>query len=107
MGDIKETLKSIDGATEIFFCGWDGIVIEKFEITKSTIDVDLFAANCVTAFNRIKIEDNKFKEMICVFDKNVIVAKWMEDGFLGVIMGLDGNIGKAKVMLKQYGDRMY
>ena len=107
MGNLSDTLKSIDGASEIFFCGYDGIVIEKFSVLKSANDGELFAANCATAFNKMKIEDNRFKEMICVFEKNVVVAKWMEDGFIGVIMGLDGNIGRAKLELNRYGSVFY
>ncbi len=107
MGNLSDTLRSIDGATEIFFCGYDGIVIEKFSVMQTTIDADLFAANCATTFNKMRIENNKFKEMICVFEKNVVVAKWMDDGFLGVIMGLDGNIGRAKLELNRYGSVFY
>lgn len=107
MGNLNDTLKSIDGATDIFFCGYDGIVIEKFSNQNSNIDSELFAASLATTHNKMKIEGNKFKELICVFEKNVVVAKWMDDGFLGIIMGLDGNIGRAKLELNRYGSVYY
>jgi predicted regulator of Ras-like GTPase activity (Roadblock/LC7/MglB family) len=103
MGDIRETLKAIDGATDIFFCGYDGIVVERSHGS----DIDMLAAHCATAFKKISIENNGFKEMICVFEKSFLVVRWMEDGFLGVLMGLDGNIGRAKLELNKYGRRFY
>lgn len=107
MGNLSETLKAIDGATDTFFCGYDGILIEKFSNQQSTIDCDLFAAALATTHKKMQIENNKFKELICVFEKNLVVARWLDDGFVGVVMGLDGNIGRAKLELNRYGSVFY
>lgn len=107
MGNLNDTLNAIDGATQTFFCGYDGVMIEKFESQKSVLDSDLFAANCVTVFKNLKMADNKFKEMICSFEKCLVVVRLLDDGFIGVTMGLDGNIGRAKLELNKYGSVFY
>lgn len=103
MGDISDTLKSIDGATDIFFCGYDGIVIEKFGSNRSIIDIDPIAANYVSAFRHLTISENQFKEIICYYEKFVVIVKLMDDGFIGIVLSLDGNIGRAKLELNKYG----
>ena len=103
MGNLRETLESIDGATDIFFCGYDGLVIDKYGVA----DTDLLAATYATVHRHLIHDNQSFKEMICIFDKSFVVVRWLEDGFLGVIMGLDGNIGRAKLELNKYGGRFY
>ena len=62
MGDLKQTLEAIDGATDAFFCGYDGMVIEN---VPGRVETESIAAYCATAFKHFKIDDNQFKEMIC------------------------------------------
>jgi len=104
VGNLKQTLEAIDGATDVFFCGYDGIVIEKIP---NKDDIDSISAYCATAYKHFKIENNEFKEMICLFERSILVVRWLEDGFVGVCMGLDGNIGRAKLELNKYGRRFY
>lgn len=99
----NKILAEIDGASEAFFCGYDGIVIYRANSYASKIDVDTLAANYVTAFKHLPVIENQFKEMICYYEKFIVIVRLMDDGFFGIILGLDGNVGRAKMELNRLG----
>jgi len=100
---INKILHDVDGATEVFFCGYDGIIIYKSSLYESKIDIDLIAANYVSAFKHLPIINNQFKEMICYYAQYIVIVKLMDDGFFGIMLGLDGNVGRAKMELNKLG----
>ena len=102
---VDNIANNIDGCVCAFFCGYDGIIIFKKENQKSTIDPDYFAANFVSVIKKINIDENQLEEIIASFKSNSVAIHIMEDGFMGIIMSLDGNIGRAKLEMKKLGKR--
>lgn len=96
---LEKIVADVDGSQEAFFCGYDGIMIYRSTLKSSRIDSEMFAANCVSSFKHLKDLD----EMICYFKDVIVICKLMQDGFLGLCMSLDGNVGRAKMEIHRAG----
>jgi predicted regulator of Ras-like GTPase activity (Roadblock/LC7/MglB family) len=98
--------QEIDGCMCVFFSGYDGMIIFKHEtMMQATIDPDYVAANFVSVLKNLSSEENGLTDILASFKNNTIAIHVMEDGFFGVIMSQDGNIGRAKLELKKLGRR--
>jgi predicted regulator of Ras-like GTPase activity (Roadblock/LC7/MglB family) len=103
---IDNIIQEVDGCIGSFFSGYDGIVIFKSEkIGQSSLNSDYVAANFVSVIKNLSFEENKLSDIVVSFDKNIIAIRVMEDGFIGVIMTQDANIGRAKLELRKLGGR--
>jgi predicted regulator of Ras-like GTPase activity (Roadblock/LC7/MglB family) len=96
---LEKIVLDVDGAQEAFFCGYDGIMIYRSGKRSSKIDSELFAANCVSSFKHLQ----DLNEMICYFKDVIVICKLMEDGFFGLCLSLDGNVGRAKMEINRFG----
>ena len=94
---IFNLLNTIDGACDGAFCGYDGIIISRHTLISTPIDVELVCANFVSVIKTLKSTGNNPKDIITSFDKHTIFIKILEDGFVAVIMNVDGNLGRAKL----------
>jgi predicted regulator of Ras-like GTPase activity (Roadblock/LC7/MglB family) len=96
---LEKIVSDVDGSQEAFFCGYDGIMIYRSTQRSSKIDCESFAANCVSSFKHLQ----DLHEMICYFKDVIIICRLMQDGFLGLCMSLDGNVGRAKMEINKSG----
>jgi len=105
---LKEKLasisSSIDGSLASCFVGYDGLLIEKTN-TGNDVDVDLIAATFASVIKNLRSQDNDVIDVVVVFQKDVVFIRTMEDGFLCIVMGQDGNIGRAKLEAKRLGTK--
>ncbi len=104
--DYKKKLQSlcdeIDGAVGSFFCGFDGILIEQYKTPAITYDFDEIAANWADITSKLMHQDNMLSDFIATFEHNIIAIKPLgEDGFIGIVMSKDANIGRAKFELNK------
>jgi len=90
-------LNNIDGACEGAFCGMDGIIISKYTLLSVPLDMELICANFVTVIKTLKSMGNNPKDIITTFEKHTIFIKVLEEGFVCLIMNVDGNLGRAKL----------
>jgi len=94
---LLNMLREIDGACDGVFCGYDGMIIARHTLFQTPIDVELICANFVSVIKTLKSTGNNPKDIITSFDKHTIFIKVLEDGFLAIIMNIDGNLGRAKL----------
>jgi predicted regulator of Ras-like GTPase activity (Roadblock/LC7/MglB family) len=96
-GRLVEAIGNIDGAFEGVFCGYDGLIIATHIIHKTPLDVELICANYVSVINTLKKTGNDPRDIITTFEKHTIYLKVLKDCFVVIIMGVDGNLGRAKL----------
>ncbi len=93
---LRNVLSEIDGSCDAFFSGYDGMIITRYTNIKTNLDADLICANFVSVI-KIMRESGSLKDIIVSFEKHTLIIKVMEDGFVCIIIGVDGNLGRAKL----------
>ena len=97
---------SVDGVIASCFVGYDGMLIERVG-GNNGLDVELISAIFASVVKELKNqEDNELLEMVAIFQQDLVFIKVMEEGFLCIVMGQDGNIGRAKLEAKKLGKKM-
>jgi predicted regulator of Ras-like GTPase activity (Roadblock/LC7/MglB family) len=86
-----------------FVCGFDGILIDSDPHGADKLDIDFISANFATVLKNLNSGQDKIKDLIATFDGFVVCLKVLDDCFVGIIMGKDGNIGRAKFELGKIG----
>lgn len=99
---LRKLLTDIDGSCDAFFSGYDGMIIAQHTITKTNVDAELICANFVSVIKILR-ESGSLKDIIVTFDKHTLIIKVMEDGFVCIIIGVDGNLGRAKLEASKLG----
>ena len=94
----------IDGVIASCFVGFDGLMIERAG-KNNGLDVELISATFATVIKSLKNKDNEITELMAIFEKDVVFIRVMEDGFICIVMGQDGNIGRAKLEAKRLGKK--
>lgn len=94
---LLQILSNIDGACDGAFCGYDGMIIARHTLSSIPLDVELICANFVSVIRTLKNTGNNPKDIITTFEKHTIFIKVLEDGFVCLIMNVDGNLGRAKL----------
>ena len=94
---ILYLLTNIDGACDGAFCGYDGIIIARHTLISVPMDMELICANFVSVIKTLKNTDNNPKDIITTFDKHTIFIKILEDGFVCLVLNVDGNLGRARL----------
>lgn len=97
---LKNMCEDIDGAQSVFVCGYDGLVIDKYIKSNASMDVDTVAAELSSAVVKLKNNQDKLLDMILTFSNSLIAVKIFEEGFAGVVMSKDGNLGHARLAIK-------
>ncbi len=90
-------LNNIDGANEGAFCGYDGLIVVSHKLIDSHLDIESLCANLVTIIVNLKKTIVKPKDVIITSNNHIIFSKILEDGFVCIIMNIDGNLGRAKL----------
>lgn len=104
---LDDLCSNVDGTTASFLCGFDGMLIGSTIKIKTNLDIDLFAANFATVIKNTNSGVEKLHDIIATFDSFVVCIRVIEDGFLGIVMGKDGNIGRAKFELTRIGGNIF
>jgi predicted regulator of Ras-like GTPase activity (Roadblock/LC7/MglB family) len=103
---LQKICEDIDGAQSVFVCGYDGLILDKYSKPNNGLDVDTTAAELSTAVGKLKNNHDKLLDMILTFSNSFIAIKVFEEGFAGVIMNKDGNLGRAKLELNKMKEMM-
>jgi len=99
---LKTICDNVDGAVGSFFCGWDGLLIDKHEVRP--VEIDLIAANLSSVIKYLNDSGaGRVEDIILTFTSTVVAIKITDDGFLGLVLSLDGNLGRAKLELNKSG----
>lgn len=97
-------IKNIDGACDGAFSGYDGMVIGKYEsINVSTIDKELMCANLASVLKILRSTGAPLKDIIVTFENNTVLIKPVDDGFICITLGPDGNLGRARLECNRIG----
>ena len=94
---LQQLVEDVDGCTASFFCGYDGLLIDKFE--KSDGGLDEIAAEWSSICSQIG--PSQFKDMIITLNNGVLAIKPFEIGFVAIVLSPDGNVGRAKFELNK------
>jgi predicted regulator of Ras-like GTPase activity (Roadblock/LC7/MglB family) len=97
---LKKICDEVDGSTGAFFCGFDGMMIAKYELRQADVDMDLVAANFASVIKNLK----DVSDIIATFKTSIVAIKISQDGFIGILMSKDGNLGRLKLELNRVGD---
>jgi predicted regulator of Ras-like GTPase activity (Roadblock/LC7/MglB family) len=95
---------SIDGVIASCFVGYDGLIIERIGGSNG-LDVEFICATFTSVVNSLKNQENEVIELMATFQKDVVLIRVMEDGFICIVMSQDGNIGRAKLESKKLGKK--
>ncbi len=99
---LRNICDEVDGSIGAFFCGYDGMIIAKYE--RKQIDMDFIAANFASVIKNLNhSNDEKVIDMFSTFTTMVIAIRISKDGFLGILLSKDGNLGRAKLELAKAG----
>jgi predicted regulator of Ras-like GTPase activity (Roadblock/LC7/MglB family) len=101
---LSDINSNIDGAIASCFVGYDGLVIEKVG-RENGLDIDFISAIFASVIKSLKNQENEISELMATFQKDVVFIRVMEDGFICIVMGQDGNIGRAKLETKRLGKK--
>lgn len=103
---LTDVVKRVDGGKAVVLMGYDGIAIDEFRREGADIDIQLIAVEYSSILKEMKraaelLESGALQEISVVTGKGVIVARAVTDEyFLMLCLSLDGNLGKARYMLK-------
>jgi len=96
---LKKICDEVDGSIGAFFCGLDGICIGLYRSRQSDTDMELLAANFASVIRNIK----EASDIVVTFKSEVVAIKIVQEGFVGVVMPRDGNLGRLKLELNKVG----
>jgi predicted regulator of Ras-like GTPase activity (Roadblock/LC7/MglB family) len=99
---LSQLNANIDGVIASCFVGFDGLIIEKVG-RDNGLDVELISATFASVVKNLKNQHNELMELMATFQQDVVFIRVMEDGFVCIVMGQDGNIGRAKLEAKKLG----
>jgi predicted regulator of Ras-like GTPase activity (Roadblock/LC7/MglB family) len=94
---LKILLENIDGGCEALFCGYDGLTIARHISNQTPLDGEILCANFVSVIKTLQKTSANPKDIIVTFEKHTIFIRILDDGFVCVIMNVDGNLGRAKL----------
>jgi predicted regulator of Ras-like GTPase activity (Roadblock/LC7/MglB family) len=96
---LENIASSLDGIGFISEVSYDGLVINKIDISKKD-DIDLISAKVTDIINGI-IKIGKLKEIMIGFEDKQILVKTFDEYFIFIELKKDANIGKARLILNQ------
>lgn len=100
---LKQLCENIDGAIAAFFCGYDGIMIGSNVARTTSVDVDFLAANLASVIHNIN-KNHEIVDVIFTLKESVVAVKTFPEGFVGIVLSKDGNLGRCKLELNKVGD---
>lgn len=99
---LQNICNNVDGSIGAFFCGYDGMIIAKYE--QRSVDIDYIAASFATVIKSMNnASSEKVIDIFSTFTTFVIAIHISKDGFLGILLSKDGNLGRAKLELTKAG----
>ena len=103
---LTDVVKRVDGGKAVVLMGYDGIAIDEFRREGTDVDIQLVAIEYSSILKEMKratelLESGTLQEISVVTGKAMIVARAVTDEyFLMFYLSLDGNLGKARYMMK-------
>lgn len=103
---LKELVKRSDGAGAAILMGFDGIAIEEFIKEDAGSEIQLAGVEYSTILKEMKrasevLDGGDLAEVSVVTAKGMIVVRCISDEyFLMLSLTPDGNLGKARYMMK-------
>lgn len=96
---LKKLCDDVDGSTGAFYCGFDGVIIGLYQSRKTDVDMELIGANFASVIKNIK----DVSDILATFKNEIVAIKISQDGFIGVVMSKDCNLGRLKLELNKLG----
>ena len=100
---LKQLCDNVDGSIASFFCSYDGILIGSDIARKNVVDVDFLAANFSSVINGIN-KNYEVSDVIFTLKESILIIKTFPEGFVGIVLSKDGNLGRCKLELNKVGD---
>lgn len=103
---LKELVKRSDGASAAVLMGFDGIAIEEYSKEDSDSDIQLSGIEYSTILKEMKrasdvLDGGELAEVSVITAKGMVIVRCISDEyFLMLNMTSDGNLGKARYMMK-------
>lgn len=103
---LTDLVKRVDGGKAAILMGYDGIPIDEYRREGADIDLQLIAIEYSSILKEMKraaevLESGTLEEISVVTGRGMVVARAVSDEyFVMVCLALDGNLGKARYMMK-------
>jgi hypothetical protein len=98
---IKELASNIDELFEIFYCGYDGMIISAHQVKKSGLNAEYFSAKYTDAIKSLRVDDLNLKDLVAYYDKYVIMVRSFNMGYVCLILEPGANVGRARIELNK------
>jgi predicted regulator of Ras-like GTPase activity (Roadblock/LC7/MglB family) len=103
---LKDIVKRVDGGMAAVLMGYDGISIDEYSIEGAGIDIQQIGVEYSSILKELKrtseaLEGGDVAEVCVTTGKGIAVAGSLSaDYFLMVYLAPDGNLGKARYLMK-------
>jgi len=103
---LKDMVKRVDGGRAAVLMGYDGIPIEEYRREGVDTDIQLIGVEYSTIIKEMKraseiLEGGELAEVSVVTGNGIVVVRGVSDEyFLMISLTAEGNLGKARYMLK-------
>lgn len=103
---LKELVKRVDGGRAAILMGYDGISIDEYRSEGVDTDIQLIGVEYSGIIKEMKrasevLDGGELTEVSVITGKGMVVVRGVaDDYFLMVSLTLDGNLGKARYLMK-------
>jgi len=103
---LNTIVQSVDGSLAAIIMAYDGIPIDEVTVEQSEFDMQLLSVEYATVLKEIKravdvIKMGNLEEVSITTTRICLVVRVLNDDlFAALILSRDGNVGKARYMLK-------
>lgn len=109
---LKEVVVRVDGATAAIIMGYDGIALEEYRKEGVDTDIQLIGIEYSSILKEMKraseiLECGEVAEVSILTKKGMVVVRGVTDEyFLMVSLTADGNLGKARYLMKMASPKL-
>jgi predicted regulator of Ras-like GTPase activity (Roadblock/LC7/MglB family) len=109
---LKEIVEDSCGGLGGVIMGYDGIAIDEYLDDAGGVDVPMLAVEYASVLKEIKrtigvLQTGELEEVSIISEKcSIIVRGISDDFFVAVVLGADGNFGKARYLLRRVAPKL-
>lgn len=108
---LADVVEQVDGALASAVAGMDGLLVERYPAERE--DLAVLAAELTNLLGSARsaiagqLQAGEFRELILTFDQRTAYVRLLSDSlFCLIVLGADGNLGKARLYGEQAGQRL-
>lgn len=109
---LRDMVQRVDGGRAAILMGYDGIAIDEYKKEGDVTDIQLMGIEYSSVLKEMKhtseiLESGEVAEVSVVTGSGMVVARAVSnDYFVMINLALDGNLGKARYLLKMAAPKL-